>query len=157
MIPHQLIRLGPPIARLTDSVDGFPAIRTVGDPSQFTAPEGCGYVPIVPPPEYDSDTHTLERETTLEADGWRLVEREPLPEITRKVWPLPADFWAEFSSEEQAAIITSESLGIRILNQVLNLWVGEVWSDDARVIGGMNALVSVGILTLERKAEIIAL
>lgn len=78
----------------------------------------------------------------------------------RKVWTDAGAFWAEFTPTEKAAIVTSEVTGIKVLYAELTMWRGEVWSDDpaggGRVIQGLDALIAAGILTEQRKTEILA-
>ena len=77
------------------------------------------------------------------------------PASTQKVWLTVADFWAEFTSSEQIVIIDSTDSNIRLLLEALRMWRGEVWSDDPRVTNGLDALVAAGIITTERRQEII--
>ena len=74
----------------------------------------------------------------------------------RKIWPTVADFWNEFSAAEQLAIISSNIAEIKLLDRQLLIWPGQVWSDDERVIAGMNALVNANIISEIRKSEILA-
>ena len=87
---------------------------------------------------------------------WASARFERQVILTRKTWPTKAEFWNEFSPAEQLAIMGSTEPAIRILDRQLLVWPGEVWSDDPRVTGGLDALVAAEILTLERKAEILA-
>jgi hypothetical protein len=92
----------------------------------------------------------------LEADAIAAgIPRYVEPQPDRKIWPTVADFWAEFSETEQIAIIDSDIPGIRLLDRQLLVWRGEVWSDDERVQQGLGGLVAVGILTAERREEIL--
>lgn len=75
----------------------------------------------------------------------------------RKVWPSAAAFWESFTPTEQLAILSSAVDEIRLLDRALVLWQGDLWSDDARVQQSLAALVAAGILTEERRAEILAL
>jgi hypothetical protein len=74
----------------------------------------------------------------------------------RKGWPTVAEFWAEFSDSEKLSILDSTIGGIVLLREELRMWRGEVWSDDERVQQGLGGLVAVGILTAERREEILA-
>jgi hypothetical protein len=75
----------------------------------------------------------------------------------RKIWPTVADFWSEFTDTEKLAIADSTIDGIKLLREELRMWRGEVWSDDQRVQQGLGGLVALGILTDERKTEILTL
>lgn len=83
---HQLITLDP-LARVTSPVGEFPPRRSKGDPAEWTAPPGHAYVPILPPPDYDSATHRIERHLTDEADGWQVIELTPEEIEARKPQP----------------------------------------------------------------------
>jgi hypothetical protein len=85
--------------------------------------------------------------------AWDALQVPP----ARKVWASGTDFWEAFSPAEQLAILTSQVDGIRLLDRQLVLWQGELWSDDPRVQAGLAALVQTGILTEERRGEILAL
>jgi hypothetical protein len=73
----------------------------------------------------------------------------------RKIWASSATFWGEFTDSEKLAILNSTVAGIILLREELRLWMGEVWSDDAKVQAGLTALVAAGILTNDRKAAIL--
>jgi hypothetical protein len=104
-------------------------------------------------PEYNSDTQKVEWGDT----GWVVIDltQEEIAAKTRKVWQTKAEFWNEFTNSEQIAIMDSTNTDIRLLDRQLVIWSGEVWSDDVRVQSGLNGLVAVGILTPERKVEIL--
>jgi hypothetical protein len=106
------------------------------------------------PPSYDPATQRAPEWV----DGAWVVRDKTAQELaaeTCKVWPTVAEFWAEFSEAEQIAIIDSDIPGIRLLDRQLLVWRGEVWSDDPRVQQGLGGLVAVGILTAERREEIL--
>jgi hypothetical protein len=75
----------------------------------------------------------------------------------RKVWPNSQAFLTEFTFPEMAAISLSADPTIAALRLLLSAWAGEVYSDDERVQTGLDALVATGILTEQRRAEILAL
>ena len=109
-------------------------------------------------PEFDPLTQRLTGTETIDADartvhyGWQV---EALPP-TVKVWPSKAEFWAEFGDTEKAAIITSSDIGIRMLDKELTMWTATVRADDARILAGLAALTSAGILTTERSTAILS-
>jgi hypothetical protein len=109
-------------------------------------------VPEQPP--HDPETQRVEWGST----GWVIIDltAEEITAKTRKVWPTKAEFWNEFTSAEQIAIMDSTIPDIRLLDRQLLVWPGEVWSDDVRVQAGLDGLVGVGILTPERKTEILS-
>ena len=73
-----------------------------------------------------------------------------------KWWVNAAAFLEEFSSDELFAIHTSQVPLIVQLAMTLLAWTGEVWSSDQRITLGMQALVSTGVLTAERRNEILS-
>lgn len=109
-------------------------------------------------PEFDpltqqlSGTETIDTEARTVHYGWQV---EALPP-TVKVWPSKAEFWAEFTTEEKAGIITSSNLGIRMLDKELTMWTATVRADDQRIIDGLTALASAGIISGARKTAILA-
>lgn len=78
----------------------------------------------------------------------------------RKIWTDAGAFLQEFTLEEIAAIELSTNPTVAALRLILTSWSGEVWSDDplggGRVMTGLNALVSAGIITEQRKTEVLA-
>ncbi len=73
-----------------------------------------------------------------------------------KWWVNAAAFLEEFSSDELFAIHTSQNALIVQLLMTLLAWTDEVWSSDQRIILGMQALVSTGVLTADRRTEILS-
>ena len=80
--------------------------------------------------------------------AWEIKDLSPPPDY--KAWHNVEYFLAEFSMEEMAAIALSTDPTIAALRLLLSGWFSEVRSNDARVITGLNALESSGILTNER-------
>jgi len=74
---HYLIHTTNPPTIATAPVGGFPVRRYKGDPARYNdnLPEGYKYVTDLPQPEYDRATHRIERELTLDAWGWRVIEK----------------------------------------------------------------------------------
>jgi hypothetical protein len=72
-----------------------------------------------------------------------------------KSWPSKAEFWAEFTNDEKAGIITSANIGIRMLDKELTMWTATVRADDQRIIDGLTALASAGIISGARKTAIL--
>jgi hypothetical protein len=109
-------------------------------------------------PEFDPLTQRLVGTETIDADactvhyGWQI---EALPPAV-KAWPSKAEFWAEFTDEEKAGIITSTNIGIRMLDKELTMWTATVRADDQRILTGLAALTSAGILTTERSTAILS-
>ncbi len=111
-------------------------------------------------PEYDAETQAA----AVWGQGEWLVRDLTADELaakTRKVWPDRGAFWAEFTIQEKAAILgNSGNPTIGLVLEELRMWNGEVWSDDpnggGRVMMGLTALVGAGIISEERKAEVLA-
>jgi hypothetical protein len=82
-------------------------------------------------------------------------EPPPPPPPIRRVWQTAADFWAEFSQQEQVAVSASDIPAVRALVVSLSVWQAEMWSDDPRVQAGFHALIQSGLLTEERANEIL--
>lgn len=121
-------------------------------------------------PEFDPATHRLVRVAPfadLQEGEWvaRSFAVESLTEeeieaaaaaLARKTWPNAAAFLAEFSMPELAAISLSTDPTIAAMRLLLASWPSDVWSDDPRIVGGLDQLVTVGIITSERRAAIVA-
>ncbi len=104
----------------------------------------------------------LERIAHMTAQGGWVASDPPLPEPpppplppVRRVWATAADFWGEFNQEEQLVISISEIPAVRALIVSLSVWQAEMWSDDARVQAGFQALIASGLLTEARANEIL--
>ena len=108
-------------------------------------------------PEFDpltqqlSGTETIDTEACTVHYGWQV---ESLPPAV-KSWPSKAEFWAEFTNEEKAGIITSTNIGIKMLDKELTMWTATVRADDQRIIDGLTALASAGIISGARKTAIL--
>ena len=120
------------------------------DPATFTAEEiaAAGYVAAPPAPKYDPLTEQL----SWIQNQWVI---EPL-EILSKRWPDAEAFVAEFTLPEMAAIGLSTDPTIAALRFLLSSWRSQVISDDPRVQAGMDALVQTGVLTEDRRVEILS-
>lgn len=107
------------------------------------------------PPTYNAATH---RAPEWQDGQWVVTPLTPdeIAAATRKAWPTVSDFWAEFTSAEQLAIMDSAAPSLRLLLEALRMWRGEVWSDDARVTSGLDALTTAQVITDNRRKEIIA-
>ena len=143
-------------------VDGIPG--TVDPPLYLLADT------TRPAPDYDAATQqlrTVPPHADLDALEWvvsshDIIELTP-DEITeneiraaRKTWPNAALFLAEFSMPELAAIELSLDPTIAALRLLLASWPADIYSDDPRIIGGLDALVSAEIIDEARWAWIVA-
>lgn len=110
-------------------------------------------------PEVNTDTHYLQpTEVVNEAEknvvrGWESVEKPAPPDY--KIWPNVQQFMAEFTMDEKAAVSMSADPIIAALRLELSTWFSEVHANDQRVVMGLDKLVELGIITPERKAEIL--
>ena len=84
------------------------------------------------------------------------VEAQQSLTSARKIWPTVADFYAEFTPTEKYLIQSSTIPAIVVARGDLAMWRGDVWSDNADVLAGLDAMVTAGVLTAERRAEILA-
>lgn len=117
-------------------------------------PKLMSYELIPEAPSYDSAT---QRPPIWVQDQWVIVDKTPeeLAAEVRKVWPTSARYLVEFNLAEMAAISLSTDPTIAALRLLLASWDGEVWSDDPRVVAGLDALESNGIIDAARRAEIL--
>lgn len=67
----------------------------------------------------------------------------------------PLQFMALFSNSEQDKIIQSNDASIKLFLLYLSSAL-DIKTDDIRTLNGMDYLVSIGILTEERKVEILS-
>ena len=88
---HQLITLTDPPTRVTRPVNGYRPQRNVADGQIVTAPEGHAYVPILDRPDPDPETQRIERHTTLDGDGWKIIDLTPEEIAARAPRPSPHD------------------------------------------------------------------
>jgi hypothetical protein len=103
-----------------------------------------------------SDTDTLLSDEMLEADALAAGYTYPPVEPQPKRWPDAEAFVAEFTFPEMEKIGLSTEPTIAALRFLLSSWRSQVISDDPRVQAGMDALVQTGILTEERRSEILS-
>ena len=72
-----------------------------------------------------------------------------------KQWPNVQSFMAEFLSEEIHAIANSTIPEVITSRFLLSTWLGHVVSNDPRIVQGLDILLHVGIITNERRQQII--
>ena len=139
----------------------FDSLAPVPRPDDWTPP------PVVPlvkldAPTYDASTHRVEPTLVWHADrverDWSVValSSEELIVAARKTWVNAAGFLGEFSMPELAAISLSVDATVAALRLLLLSWPADVWSDDPRIVMGLAALVSAGIIDETRKSQIIS-
>jgi hypothetical protein len=123
-------------------------------------PKAQSYLPIVndPNPLYDPTIQVVESYFVVESSRVRRAwsVRPKTADELRKVWT-SYEFLNRFTPTERAAIRTG-SMSDPVLADFLMMSQAaqEVVSDDPITIGGLDYLVSIGILTAQRKAEILS-
>ena len=95
-------------------------------------------------------------ETSVTRD-WQIrdMTAEELAESLCKIWQHNQQFIAEFTMEEISAISLSTDPTIAALRLILTTWNNSVYSDDPRVIAGLDAIQTAGIITAERRVQIL--
>lgn len=91
---YRLTSIDPPKIVAESPVAGYPVSRSVGDPSSWSAPEGCRYLPVVEQdrPAYDPETQQLKRlpdaivADEIHAGRYEVVDRVPVvpDEVSRR-------------------------------------------------------------------------
>ena len=129
-------------------------LRSESDAAVIANLQRKGWVETVPP-SYDAATqHAPEW-----INGAWVVRDKTAEEIaadSAKTWPTKTEFWAEFTDAEKLSILDSTIPQIRLLDKELTMWSGSIASTDARIIAGMSALVTAGILTEARSTAILS-
>ena len=87
--------------------------------------------------------------------AWAEIEAEQALVASRKIWATAADFYAEFTGTEKYLIQSSTVPAIVVARGDLAMWRGDVWSDNVDVLAGLDAMVEAGVITAERKIEIL--
>jgi len=137
------------------------SLKPAAAPDDWTAPV---LIPLVklPKPAFDPLAQKVEPKLVWKTDkverDWEIVplNAEESATAARKTWKNAQAFMAEFSLPEIGAIANSADQNVKTVVFILSNWQSEVWSDDLRVIGGLDALQSAGIISAERRSEILA-
>ena len=118
-------------------------------------PKASAWILQPAPPAHDAATqHAPEW-----VSGVWVVRDKTLEELAadaRKIWDDAAEFWAEFTDAEGEAIAVSTHPYVRRLAATLYTWRSRLFSDDPRVTGGLDLLEAVGILSPERRSQILS-
>ena len=118
----------------------------------------------LPDPTFDPAIEALVRGSRADVLNELWVEEATVRQLTadeiaaaaRKVWPTSADYLIEFTFEEMAVISLSQDPTIAASRLLMASWAGEVWSDDPRVLAGIEALITQGIISQARANEILS-
>ena len=110
-----------------------------------------------PVPEKPSFDPVFQKEPQWGNGVWILIDKteEEIQADARKVWENASAFIQEFSLQEMASISLSQEPVIAALRLLLSTWFGEVWSDDPRVINGLDSLITSGIIDENRRQQIL--
>lgn len=100
------------------------------------------------------DARPIPSEEAINA-AWAEIEAEQVLAAARKIWATVADFYAEFTGTEKYLIQSSTVPAIVVARGDLTMWRGDVWSDNVDVLAGLDAMVEAGVITAERKIEIL--
>lgn len=103
------------------------------------------------PPAPPYDDHTQYEPEWI--DGQWVINDKP----DYKIWSNAQTFMAEFTTDEKAGIANSTDTTVAALRLEISTWFSQVYSNDPRVIAGLNKLVELDIITEARKAEIITI
>ena len=94
-------------------------------------------------------TESIDFDARQVVRGWTIETIPPQ-------WVNTESFMAAFTNAEREAIGLSTDPAIAGMRLTLSTWHSPMHPDDSRVSGGLARLVTLGIITEQRKAEIIA-
>jgi len=122
--------------------------------------DGVTAIPLVKLPEPDVTSSEIAEPNLVWFDDrverqWTVRARTP--EELVKIWANAQAFMAEFTTDEKAGIALSTDPTVAALRLELSTWFSQVFSNDPRVIAGLDKLVELDIITEARKEEIVAL
>jgi len=122
--------------------------------------DGVTAVPLVKLPEPDVSPSEIAEPNLVWFDDrverqWTVRARTP--EELVKIWANAQAFMAEFTDDEKAGIANSTDTTVAALRLEISTWFSQVYSNDPRVIAGLDKLVELDIITEARKTEIITI
>lgn len=82
------------------------------------------------------------------------ITRESL--LAKKIWDTNYDFIMEFTKAERKSLRKNNNDDVGDLWVQITTWQGDVHSDDPRIVGGLDLIEALGIITPERRAEILS-
>jgi hypothetical protein len=146
-------------ANVVEFVDIEPQVH-----AEWTAsgnPKASAYLPVAtdPMPPYNPATSTVEPAYVV-TPSVRVVRRWTVRPLTadelRRTWT-PLEFLSRFTDAELAAVEIARANDSNVQAFYRSaLAAQEIVSDDARTVGGMALLVSVGIVTQARSDAILS-
>lgn len=95
-----------------------------------------------------------------------LDEGQPKPTLSEieawtapnvKIWRNVQEFMKDFTMSEKAAVALSTDPTLAALRLELSTWFSTVHSNDSRVVMGLDKMVELGIISADRKTEIITI
>jgi hypothetical protein len=104
-----------------------------------------------PATHYISSTENIDVPSKTVTRGWQIHD---ILVSDFKIWANAQEFVAEFTNEEKAGIALSTDPTVAALRFELSTWFSEVYSNDPRVVSGLDKLVELGIITEVRRTEI---
>jgi len=104
-----------------------------------------------------NDDYVCKSDEMIEADAIAAGFIYYQPPVGPKKWQNVQLFMAEFTMSEKANIALSMDPTVAALRLELTTWLSEVHSDDPRVVSGLFKLVELGIISEQRKVEIITI
>mgnify|MGYP000881270336 CR=1 FL=1 len=108
-----------------------------------------------PATQYLTTTETIDTVAETVTYGYQINDLPPPPDY--KIWSNAQAFMAEFTDEETFGIANSTDSTVAALRLEISTWFSQVYSNDPRVIAGLDKLVELDIITEARKEEIVAL
>jgi len=100
-------------------------------------------------------TEELEASMTRAEELWAEEQQAIQRRTQAKTWPSVTEFWSEFTMQEEAGVVLSQDPVVQVLRNRLQMWKYEVRADDERITTGMQTLVDKGLLTDERRNQIL--
>lgn len=109
-------------------------------------------------PAYDPATQYLTTTETIDTVAETVTYGYQTNELpTYKIWSNAQAFMAEFTDEEKSGIANSTDSTVAALRLEISTWFSQVYSNDPRVIAGLDKLVELDIITEDRKEEIVTI
>lgn len=114
-----------------------------------------------PPPEIAANETAVRIADLIDLNAgtltwaWRIDTLPPAPDY--KIWPTIQQFMECFTMSEKAALGLSTDPTIAALRIDASTWLTPVHANDSRVVMGLDKMVELGIISADRKTEIITI